>query len=427
LKTPPFRLAPTADFASAAASAEVADRPVERVPVHGARLYDLPGHLMCSVIGTCLGLGTLRKLVPRYTDVDRERATDLEIHHAAVELATAGEAGAKSLHKALDEHHGATIRRFRSAATEAELDTLWREALQSGEVPGAYWAVLTHARATTELRARAFGEVHMLSHLVGAANRADIRRLVALEHENGELRDKVEHQQVRLRDASVVHEETVRALRDQIAELSAQCATAAEPPDVEQLRQALRTREQQVTLHASRRDQAEHALALAQTEIDALRRRLQRSLDAADATKTELLALEEAYAQSCAPAADTSSALSQALQGKRIVYVGGRPSSNAALRDLVQRAGGEIVLHDGGIEDRKGMLSAAAQGADLVLFPVDCIDHDSAATVKRLCARLGVPFVPLRSASVSSFVAALLPPAPTGPTPPASPFCIRHG
>src|SRR5262249_39734498 len=159
-------------------------------------------------------------------------------------------------------------------------------------------------------------------------------------------------------------------LRDQIIDLSAQRATAADAPDVEQLRQALRTREQQVTLHASRRDQAERALALAQTEIDALRRRLQRSLDAADAMKTELLALEEAYAQSCAPAADASSALSQALQGKRIVYVGGRPSSNAALRDLVQRAGGEIVLHDGGIEDRKGMLSAAAQGADLVLFPV---------------------------------------------------------
>ena len=403
----------------------VADRHAERAPVHGARLHDLPSHLMCSVIGTCLGLGTLRKLVARFVDIDRERATDLEIHHAAVELATAGEAGAKNLHKALDDHHAATIRRFRGAGSEAALEAMWREALQSGEVPGAYWAVLTHPRATTDLRARAFGEVHMLSHLVGAANRADIRRLVALERENGELREKFECHQARVRDMSEAHEQALRAMQDQIVDVSAR--RAADPPDVEQLRQALRTKEQQVTLHASRRDTAERALALAQTEIHALRRRLQRALDAAETLKTEQVALEDAYAQSCAPVTDTSSTLRQALQGKRIVYVGGRPSSTAALRDLVRHAGGEIVLHDGGIEDRKGLLSAAAQGADLVLFPVDCIDHDSAATVKRLCARLGVPFVPLRSASVSSFVAALLPRAATGPTPPVSPFCIRHG
>src|SRR5262252_1427142 len=221
LNTPPFRLAPIADFSSAESATMVADRHAERAPVHGARLHDLPSHLMCSVIGTCLGLGTLRKLVARFVDIDRERATDLEIHHAAVELATAGEAGAKNLHKALDDHHAATIRRFRGAGSEAALEAMWREALQSGEVPGAYWAVLTHPRATTDLRARAFGEVHMLSHLVGAANRADIRRLVALERENAELRECRDEQQVRLAKLAAAHEDWMIERRTLARELAA--------------------------------------------------------------------------------------------------------------------------------------------------------------------------------------------------------------
>jgi len=112
LKAPPFRLAPLADFVSADAARALpaGGHDAASAAVRGARLHDLPGHLMCSVIGTCLSLGTLRKLVPRYADLDRERATDLEIHHAAVELAIAGEAGARSLHKALDEHHQAVLR-----------------------------------------------------------------------------------------------------------------------------------------------------------------------------------------------------------------------------------------------------------------------------------------------------------------------------
>jgi hypothetical protein len=75
---------------------------------------------------------------------------------------------------------------------------LWDDALRSGDIPGAYWALLTHPATTDELMKGAFGDVHMLSHLVGAANRADIRRRRALEAENADLTLKVEKQQVQL-------------------------------------------------------------------------------------------------------------------------------------------------------------------------------------------------------------------------------------
>jgi hypothetical protein len=45
--------------------------------------------------------------------------------------------------------------------------------------------------------------------------------------------------------------------------------------------------------------------------------------------------------------------------------------------------------------------------ADAIFFPVDCISHDTVAVVKRLCRQTGKPYLPLRSTSLTSFIAAL--------------------
>lgn len=112
-----------------------------------------------------------------------------------------------------------------------------------------------------------------------------------------------------------------------------------------------------------------------------------------------------------------------------MLYVGARPSSTPSIRRLVEQAGGEWLHHDGGVEDRKGLLAAVLPRADWVLFPVDCIDHDSAQVLERLCVRHGLPYQPLRSASVASFVAAVVrldPPLANGAAL-ASAFCLKHG
>ncbi len=104
-------------------------------------------------------------------------------------------APAKLIHKALDERHRLAVKKFERAKTEDEVRALWAEARAQGDIPGAYWALLTHPAATHALIREAFGDVHMLSHLVGAANRADIRRLSQLEADKAELEDKVQRQQ----------------------------------------------------------------------------------------------------------------------------------------------------------------------------------------------------------------------------------------
>jgi hypothetical protein len=45
-------------------------------------------------------------------------------------------------------------------------------------------AALTHPATTQDIVTRIFAGVHMLSHVVGTANRADIRRLQQLEADN---------------------------------------------------------------------------------------------------------------------------------------------------------------------------------------------------------------------------------------------------
>ena len=404
-----------------------------------ARLAELDGQLHCSIIGTCLSTHELRKLVPKFTGLDRRDASDLEIHHSAVELAIDGGAGAKALHKLLDEHYAAAIRRFDKAADDVALLKLWDEALKSGEIPPAYWALMTHPCATLHVRQKAFGELHMLSHLVGAANRADIRRLVALEAENAELKEKVERQQSRLQEISTQRDAAIAALNEQIAQLTAVATrqTPADPCDLEaeisKLRDKLADSDQRVALHTSRREAAEQRTLQEQGAALALRKSRDQALAQLLLVQNECDALERATvdAGDNSNGAQTRQASLDSVRGKRIVYVGGRPGSNAALKRLVEAAGGDFVVHDGGVEDRKGLLAAALPGADIVVFPVDCVDHDSMNTLKRVCERHQIDYHPLRTASVASFVELVdrLRPehlAQLG-NPPPSAFCLRHG
>src|SRR5262249_33089831 len=104
----------------------------------------------------------------------------------------------------------------------AGLLELWEESLKQGDIPGAYWAVLTHPAATEDIVKRMFADVHMLSHLVGAANRADIRRLRQLEADNAALAAKVERQQRQLHEGFVGRDRTIRQLNELLARQSSE-------------------------------------------------------------------------------------------------------------------------------------------------------------------------------------------------------------
>ena len=100
-----------------------------------------------------------------------------------------------------------------------------------------------------------------------------------------------------------------------------------------------------------------------------------------------------------------------------LLYVGGRPAQIGHLRALAERFGAVFLHHDGGVEERGGLLPGLVSRVDAVLFPVDCISHAAMSLVKRLCHQSGKPLVPLRSAGPAPFCAALKNPA----------LCRPHG
>jgi hypothetical protein len=174
------------------------------------KLWDIDSSLHCSIIGTCLTTGELRALVkPASSD-----ATDHQVHTQAVRAAEQGTGLARDMHKALDRRYRVAIKRFAALSGPEHMTEAWEAAVKEGDIPGAYWAVLTHPCTTDELVRRVFGHVHMLSHLVGAASRTDIRRLREPEAEKAALEEKLARQQKHLHEGMAHRDARIRELSD---------------------------------------------------------------------------------------------------------------------------------------------------------------------------------------------------------------------
>jgi len=376
-------------------------------PTQRTKIWKFNTNLHCSIIGTCLSNAELRQVLKKF-GMASQACTDHELHGIAVTLAGRHDDAARRLQKALDHRHKLAINQFTRADTEAGVRAMWQDAVSRGDIPGAYWATLTHPLTTQDLVREAFGEVHMLSHLVGSANRADIRRLCVLEADKAALEAKLERQQQALHEAIVTRDGQIKELRQALAER----ITAGKPEDSGALRDLIGDLERRVTSEARRRGALEDRLDAART--DAARERAARikAERDADTMRQELDAIEASLIPiggDKAPGARPEVRLS----GVTILYVGGRPNQTASMRTAVERLGATFLHHDGGVENHPNLLPGLASRSDVVLFPVDCISHDAANTVKSLCRQGDKRFIPLRSASVTSLLAALQAPEMT--------------
>jgi hypothetical protein len=373
--------------------------PAEDPSTRRTKIWEFSQNLHCSIIGTCLSTGELRQTLTR-PGLAQNDWTDHDLHHKAVSLAAKHDQAAKLLHKALDRRHKLAISQFAKARTEAELTALWRDAVKRGDIPGAYWAVLTHPATTQAVVRLVFGEVHMLSHLVGAANRADIRRLCDLEQRNADLEARLRRQQEALHQAVVTRDASIRDLRHSLRQRLTEEAPAATGDESAALRALVADLEKRLASETRRRTTAETRLA--ETRDDLTRERAAHaSLEAETASLRAELASIEADLQ---PATE---ALPWRVDGLTLLYVGGRPHQVAQLRAVSAGKGAELLHHDGGIEHHPDLLAGLTSRADIVLFPVDCVSHDAALMVKRLCRQADKRFIPLRSSGATSFLAAL--------------------
>ena len=389
-------------------------------------LWEIWDGYHCSICGTCLSFAELGRIAAKAGLQFESDESEHGIHGHFVQIASKPGRVAKLTQKVLDRKYRNAIERFRRAKSEAQVGELWSRALGEGDVPGPYWALMTHPRSTPALMMRAFGEVHMLSHLAGATNRADIRRLRALEGERQELSAQLAAMMRRLSESEAGHRRLAEDHQAEKRELTNRLRAAqAADMRLEQIEVRLREFEDGETVRTlrtrnaaleSKLDEASRRLrsetqrrSTLEHELSALQAAHQEMSSTVRALNTECDALESMLESGIDNANDGAAGSGRTVDlcGRRVAYVGGRAGIVGHFRALVERLNGHFIHHDGGIEDHEGQLGRILGQADVVLCPVDCVSHRACLRAKQFCKRTAKPFVPLRSAGLSSFVTGL--------------------
>jgi Uncharacterized protein conserved in bacteria (DUF2325) len=369
-------------------------------------IWDMHHSTHCSIIGTCLSSGEIRRLLIKLGVHGAESASDHDLHKQGVGLAGQAQGGGKFIQKALDRRHEAAIKQFAKAEDEVALRQLWDDAVKRGDIPGAYWAVLSHSAATDAVMRKTFGDVHMLSHMVGAANRADIRRLCRLEQENAAMSAKLELQQRQLRDGFVERDNKIRLLSEALSRSLARASAPSQyaGDDARVAEAALIDLDRRLSREVVRRQCLEGRLEAATLALSQAARSRRDAEGESEKLRQELSLIEAQINGWCG---DEQSALAPELSGAQVLYVGGRAHQVPQLKAMVERAGGKFLYHDGGIEHSMTLLPGLISRADCAVFPIDCVSHEAMGLLKRQCRQMAKPFVPLRTSSLASLLSGI--------------------
>jgi hypothetical protein len=361
------------------------------------KLWELDPGTHCSIIGTCLDLDDLRRIAQKAGLAIGSDVQDYDIHGYFVTQSSGRSPLSKLVHKVLDRKYAGQVARFRRSSPADELWQLWRQGMASGEVAGAYWALMTHRGVPLTLRVRAHNEVHMLSHVMVKSNREDIKRLRQLEATCAELAERLEKTRARADATLQERDARIRALEQRLA--------ASVPSPV-------------LALPTARRGRPDGRLDKLQARFGTLERRLKTERARARAAEARVNELQggagprapsrpQPPPESAEDPAIADDGNDADLQGRALLYVGGHPNVTPRLREHVERMRGRFLYHDGGIKAQIGALPGLVSQADAVFCPVGCVSHDACLRLKHLCRRHGKRFILLRSAGLSGFVSAL--------------------
>jgi hypothetical protein len=382
------------------------------------RLWELSRHAHCPVVGVCLPMPALRRLVDRLLG-GRTLATDYELHCGINNECRQRGRIAEAVEKELDRRYASTLRQARALKSTDALAAWWREQTGGRDVPGALWATLSHPRCDGVLEETVLSDIHMIQHQCGAADRADLSRLNALQQENEVLARELGAAQQRWTQQSAEHARRAEAQSAQLVRLRAELLgrdtlIASLQEDLAALEAsvpALRTREEltrQLAWQVERIQDLERGLLRTRHELERERHRASEALGAVEALRTQ---------GGTTPPSDALATVEpeDCLADRAVLCVGGRAASLPAYRRLVEGVGGRFLHHDGGEEDKVARLAITLEAADIVICQTGCISHDAYWRVKDHCKRTGKRCLFVdnpSSASLRRALAALAPAAP---------------
>lgn len=361
------------------------------------RLWELPSHCHCPVIGVCLPLGVLRKLVNK-TLGGEAVADDYEVHVGAVNECQHRSRLAEGLQKELDRRYATALRSFAKARTADAVLELWQQAVDRGDIAAALWAALTHARCDVPAQQRIYRDAHMIQHHAGAAVRTDLYRLLA-QVEHGQASERAldhlnaKHRQLQAERSAENDRHQAELMRQRAESIGKDSALAA-------LRAELAELQQSVPDLPARASLAQRA-----AELEERNRLLHRQL--ADLRSARAAEERQAPAVEAPAQVEDLPAVPIRLHAQSVLCVGGRDGSVSIYRELVEQHGGRFSHHDGGREDSARLLDASLAAADLVICQAGCISHNAYWLVKDHCKRTGKRCVYLDKPSAASFAKGL--------------------
>jgi len=372
------------------------------------RLWDLSSHCHCPVIGVCLSLGALRKVLARFLD-SRSALNDYEAHTGAVGACTSRNPVSNALQRELDQRHALILRQFRNLKSAEELEHHWNASLHSGDIAGAFWAGLTHGHCTPALEEQMCRDIHMLQHQAGAEMRDTRNRFALLKKENAALGEELQRAQDKARRMQAEKTEKLEWLETALMRTRADCIAkdtvmASLQAELEELRQSIPDLQNRLQLR-EQNARLQDRIAMLERQ-NALFRAAGASIPAATELSTPLSrperkASEPAVASSFAQPvpADTVRA---SFEHKMVLCVGGRDGNIAAYRRLIEHVGGQFAHHDGGRQDNLKQLDNSLAAADLVICQTGCISHNAYWRVKEHCKRTGTRCMFVENPSISS-------------------------
>jgi hypothetical protein len=388
----------------------------QRLLKHGSkrkRIWELSRDAHCPVIGVCIPLSVLRKLVAKATSGEAI-ADDYEIHVGAISECTQRNRLSELIQADLDKRYASNIALFRSAKSPHALTTLWRKCISSGDVAGAFWAGLTHAQCDSLLQEAMLRDMHMLQHQAGACVRADLHHYNHVMEENAILSRELG--KIQERSTRMMQEKTqeIEKLNEQLTQqraenINKESALAFLREDMQKLKAA----SQHVETRQRLQDKVAHMRAHQQKleeKIHSLRAQLTQAHEELTHKSATFRVAEQALS-----AAKTSTMnktipsfpITLYLDKKNVLCVGGRSSSVPTYRNLIEKVGGRFAHHDGGIEDNQSLLEASLIAADLVICQTACISHNAYWRVKEFCKRTGKRCVFVENPSASSLARSL--------------------
>lgn len=348
------------------------------------RLWELPSNCHCPIIGVCLPLALLRKLVGKVAAMSVE-GDDYDLHVWSVHECANRSRMAELLQRTLDERFAGVIRKFKEARDGAAMMALWRQAVDSGDTAGSFWAALSHPRCDAWLMEAIVRDMHMIQHQAGASVRVDVARFTALQKQNAQLAAELEQTRDKAARAAEIKAKEAARLAEQGFQLRTELAQR--DATIEALRRQLDA------LEAALPDMRDRERLLRRVEeLEAREQALGEKL--AQLRQRVARARQEAAAPAPAVAPvpvamPVPTAARLALVDKTVLCVGGRSSNVPNYRDLLEKEGARFMHHDGGVEQASELLDTSLAAADLVICQTGCISHQAYWRVKDFCKRTG--------------------------------------